>query len=49
MAVFGRDVTARLKVLMENSRRVVAQKDLERIEERDDEIGQLDHVLRESS
>ena len=49
MAVFGRDVTARLKVLMENSRRVVAQKDLERIEERDDEIGQLDHVLRESA
>ena len=49
MAVFGRDITARLKVLMENSRRVVAQQELKPIARKDDEIGQLDQVLRESA
>ncbi len=49
MAAFGRDVTARLKVLMENSRRVVAQEELKPVAKKDDEIGQLDDVLRESA
>jgi PAS domain S-box-containing protein len=49
MASLGRDVSSRLKVLMENSRRVVAQEELQPLAKTDDEIGQLDQVLRESA
>lgn len=49
VATFGRDIARRLEMLMDNSRRLVAEKELNPVIASNDEIGQLDKILHETA